>query len=148
MLRELKYFSGLLQPLGVAVSVAFSESSVADIGALREYRACLYAMEDAGITVLLSGLPNRKFDAHRRSVLQERIFGLTVTPGLLGLGEPHGAYDPLTFEAAMEWIGKAVHEHRKMVVVEDVSTAWQLDVIRAMPFYAFSGSVSRSLVFV
>lgn len=146
--RELLQASDLLSTVGVRVSVAFTEPPSGGDGFLRSFRAALYVLEDQGIDVFLVGTLTRKFGKKLRNVLERSVSGLMVSPRLLGLGEKYGAYNPVKFEAGVKMLTEAIHEHRKVVVMEDVKTTWQRDVLQTIPFHAFSGSISGSQVIV
>lgn len=146
--RGLINASGHLLPRGVQVSVAFPESSLTSVVSLKEFRASLFKLEDCGIDVLLAGSLRAKSGKSPRSAIERSVRGLLVSPKLLGLGEKQGACDPAKFEAGVQMLCAAIHEHRKTVVMEDVKTPWQRDVVRTIPYHALGGDVSRLQVIV
>lgn len=146
--EELVNISEHLSPLGIKVSVGFPESSLTNLASLREFRASLYTLEDCGIDVLLAGPFKAKSRKNPASVIERSVAGLLVSPGLLGLGEKQGACNLVKFEAGVRMLGAAIHEHRKTVIMENVKTPWQRDVVRTIPYHALGGQVSRLQVIV
>lgn len=146
--QQLVQTAELLLKVGVRVFVAFSEPSSSDAGFLRSFRAALYVLEDQGIEVFFVGTLSQKLGRNLRSVLERSVSGLMVSPRALGLGDKYGAYNPVKFETGVKMLSEAIHEHRKVVVMEDVKTTWQRDVLQGIPFHAFSGSISGSQVIV
>lgn len=104
------------------------------------------ASEDLGTAVFLASYLSRNLGRSLRHIPERSVSGLMVSPELLGLGEKYGVYNPARFEAGVRLLAEAVHERRKVVVMEDVKTSWRRDVVSTMPFYALSGSVANAQV--